>query len=76
MVWYVITANITTNTKNCDLPPTLATQPNQANSKDAKIKLEPTVATCGCVDGSTPMYGMVEVCGGWLAAEASRSGFG
>ena len=50
-----VSANVTTNTKNCDLPPTLATQPNQAKSKDAKIKLEPTVATGGCVDGSTPM---------------------
>ena len=50
------------------------------------IKLEPSVAT-GRVDGSTPMvwytgmygmvwYGMVDVCDGYLATEASGSSFG
>ena len=51
----------------------------QAISKEDKMKLEPSVAA-GYVGGSTTMvwygmvwYGMVDVCDGYLAAEASSS---
>ena len=58
MVWYGV--SITINTEKT-VTSTNASSATKAKSKDAKIKLEPTVATCGYVDGSTPMvwYGKV-----------------